>query len=79
MAAPRRAAPSAAGSGGKRLSPWLAPTPGKRWTELFFLLYSPSWILWCLCILVPFKIYEVRGVQTVFRLPAHANGVNRPR
>ncbi|KAI3423819.1 hypothetical protein D9Q98_009655 [Chlorella vulgaris] len=61
MAAPRRAATSAAGSGGKRLSPWLAPTPGKRWTELFFLLYSPSWILWCLCILVPFKIYEHLG------------------
>ncbi|EFN54514.1 hypothetical protein CHLNCDRAFT_11379, partial [Chlorella variabilis] len=48
-------------SGGRRLSPWLAPSPGKRWTELFFLAYSPSWIIWCLCILVPFKIYERLG------------------
>lgn len=54
--------PKAAGggsAGGRRqLSPWLAPSPGKRWTELFFLAYSPTWIIWCLCILVPFKIYE---------------------
>lgn len=57
----RGAAASTGGSGGRRLSPWLAPSPGKRWTELFFLAYSPSWIIWCLCILVPFKIYEVRG------------------
>lgn len=45
---------------GGRWAEWLAPNPGKRWAELFFLAYSPSWIIWCLCILVPFKIYEVR-------------------
>ena len=39
-------------------SPWLANNPGKRWTELIFLAYSPVWIFWCLCILVPFKLYE---------------------
>lgn len=55
---PRR---GAAGGGGRRLSPWLAPNPGKRWTELFFLAYSPTWIVWCLCILVPFRIYEARA------------------
>lgn len=60
------ATPSKARGGGsaaprRGLSPWLAPSPGKRWTELFFLLYSPTWILWCLCILVPFKIYERLG------------------
>ena len=42
-------------------SPWLARGAGKRWTELFFLAYSPVWILWCLCILVPFKLYEGMG------------------
>ena len=36
-----------------------ASNPGKRWTEGFFLLYSPFWILWALGILVPFKLYEV--------------------
>lgn len=64
MAATPKTPRAPRGSGGGRpgrgkLSPWLAPTPGKRWTELFFLAYSPSWIIWCLCILVPFKIYEV--------------------
>lgn len=37
---------------------WLAENPAKRWTEIFFLLYSPVWITWCLCILVPFKLYD---------------------
>lgn len=46
------------GGGGGGWAPWLAPNPAKRWTELFFLAYSPSWILWCLCILVPFQLYE---------------------
>jgi hypothetical protein len=41
-------------------SQWLAANPAKRWTEVFFLIYSPFWILWALCILVPFKLYEVR-------------------
>jgi len=39
---------------------WLATNPSKRWTELFFLAYSPFWILWALCILVPFQLFEVR-------------------
>lgn len=51
------------GGAARRLSPWLAPNPGKCWTELFFLAYSPTWIVWCLCILVPFKIYEVQGCR----------------
>ena len=38
---------------------WSAVSPGKRWTEVFFLLYSPFWIIWALCILVPFKLYDV--------------------
>jgi cycloeucalenol cycloisomerase len=59
MVPPKTPKRSAAAAGGTRLSPWLAPNPAKRWTELFFLAYSPSWIIWCLCILVPFKIYEV--------------------
>eukprot|EP00879_Flechtneria_rotunda_P033226 GHRR01036776.1.p1 GENE.GHRR01036776.1~~GHRR01036776.1.p1 ORF type:complete len:245 (+),score=51.51 GHRR01036776.1:384-1118(+) len=39
-------------------SSWLAANPSKRWTEVFFLSYSPFWILWALCILVPFQLYE---------------------
>jgi cycloeucalenol cycloisomerase len=38
--------------------PWLAKNKAKRWTELFFFFYSFTWIFWCLCILVPLKIYE---------------------
>lgn len=38
---------------------WLSKVPGKRWTEIFFLAYSPFWIAWALCILVPFRLYEV--------------------
>ena len=37
---------------------WLSSNPAKRWTEIFFLLYSPFWIIWCLLILVPFKLYD---------------------
>ncbi|PRW32580.1 Cycloeucalenol cycloisomerase isoform B [Chlorella sorokiniana] len=59
--APRGGGGSGGGAGRSKLSPWLAPSPGKRWTELFFLAYSPSWIIWCLCILVPFKIYDRLG------------------
>jgi len=40
---------------------WLAQNPSKRWAEVFFLAYSPFWILWALCILVPFQLYEVRA------------------
>jgi hypothetical protein len=39
---------------------WLAANPSKRWAEVFFLAYSPFWITWALCILVPFQLYEVR-------------------
>ena len=53
---PTRGGPAAASSSG--LSPWLAPNPAKRWTELFFLAYSPVWITWLLLVLVPFKLYE---------------------
>ncbi|KAI8471701.1 MAG: hypothetical protein J3K34DRAFT_416495 [Monoraphidium minutum] len=51
--APKRAA---AGKGGEGL--WLAANPSKRWAEVFYLAYSPFWILWALCILVPFQLYE---------------------
>jgi hypothetical protein len=46
-------------------SVWLAANPSKRWAEVFFLAYSPFWILWALCILVPFQLYEVRGPYSV--------------
>ena len=29
---------------------------------MFFLLYSPFWITWALCILVPFKLYDVSAL-----------------
>lgn len=37
---------------------WLAADPSKRWAEAFFLAYSPFWIVWALCVLVPFGLYE---------------------
>uniref|UniRef100_A0A7S0RLV3 Cycloeucalenol cycloisomerase n=1 Tax=Chlamydomonas leiostraca TaxID=1034604 RepID=A0A7S0RLV3_9CHLO len=40
---------------------WLAKNPAKRWFELFCLIYSPFWIIWALCILVPFELYEKCG------------------
>lgn len=39
-------------------NPWLAANPAKRWTEIFFLAYSPVWIVGVLLILVPFKLYD---------------------
>lgn len=34
--------------------------------ELFLLYYSPTWMFWLLCIIVPFRIYEVcRSFATV--------------
>ena len=56
---------SAAPKAKKKLLPafCFASNPGKRWTEGFFLLYSPFWILWALGILVPFKLYEVGGAD----------------
>jgi hypothetical protein len=44
---------------GSSQSLWHASNPSKRWTELFYLAYSPFWILWALCVLVPFQLYEV--------------------
>eukprot|EP00850_Spirogloea_muscicola_P001515 SM000005S17312 [mRNA] locus=s5:1356241:1366812:- [translate_table: standard] len=38
---------------------WLAEAPSKRWTELFFLAYSPVWIAWALGVIVPLKLFEV--------------------
>jgi cycloeucalenol cycloisomerase len=43
---------------------WLAEDAGKRWTEVFFLAYSPFWMLWALCILVPFRLYEVSNLNS---------------
>eukprot|EP00884_Botryococcus_braunii_P004627 jgi/Botrbrau1/14165/Bobra.182_3s0104.2 len=40
---------------------WLASSPGKRWTEVFFLAYSPFWMTWALGVLVPFQLYEGLG------------------
>lgn len=37
---------------------WLSKNKAKRSTELFFFFYSFTWIFWCLCILVPFKLYD---------------------
>lgn len=37
---------------------WLAPSPSKRWGEMFFLLYTPFWLTLCLGIVVPYKLYE---------------------
>eukprot|EP00271_Cylindrocystis_brebissonii_P020078 TRINITY_DN6499_c0_g1_i1.p1 TRINITY_DN6499_c0_g1~~TRINITY_DN6499_c0_g1_i1.p1 ORF type:complete len:297 (-),score=31.71 TRINITY_DN6499_c0_g1_i1:214-1104(-) len=43
----------------KSTSLWFAPSPSKRWTEIFFLAYSPVWITWALGIIVPFKLFEI--------------------
>jgi cycloeucalenol cycloisomerase len=51
---------------------WLASNPSKRWAELFYLAYSPFWILWVLCILIPFQLYEVtrrHGARSGAALP----------
>ncbi|KAK9803843.1 hypothetical protein WJX73_007201 [Symbiochloris irregularis] len=32
--------------------------PRKKAWEIFVLIYSPFWIVWALCILVPFQLYE---------------------
>ncbi|CAN0890550.1 Cycloeucalenol cycloisomerase [Linum grandiflorum] len=49
--------------GGPKPSPsvtslWLPSNQSKRWAELFFLLYTPFWLTFCLGIIVPFKLYE---------------------
>lgn len=38
---------------------WLATSPAKRATEILYLIYSPFWMVWALCIVVPFRLYEV--------------------
>eukprot|EP01024_Parvocaulis_polyphysoides_P064674 TRINITY_DN7528_c0_g2_i2.p1 TRINITY_DN7528_c0_g2~~TRINITY_DN7528_c0_g2_i2.p1 ORF type:complete len:288 (+),score=29.47 TRINITY_DN7528_c0_g2_i2:207-1070(+) len=38
---------------------WFANNPSKQWCEKFFLAYSPIWMIYCLCIIVPFQIYEL--------------------
>lgn len=40
---------------------WLSDDAGKRWTEVLFLAYSPFWMAWALCVLVPFKLYNHLG------------------
>lgn len=50
-----RSSAKASGAGGGR---WLAADPSKRWAEVFYLAYSPFWILWALCVLVPLALYE---------------------
>ena len=42
------------------LPAWAAADPSKRWAEAFFLAYSPFWIVWALCVVVPLQLYEVR-------------------
>merc|ERR1711976_1122977 len=37
---------------------WFAPSPSKRWCEVFFLYNSAVWITWVLGIVVPFGLYE---------------------
>ena len=44
--------------GSNRPSLWCGANPGKRWTEALFLAYSPFWIAWALCIVVPLRLYE---------------------
>lgn len=41
--------------------PWEARTKSKRWSESFFLWYSPFWIAWTLLVVVPFELYERAG------------------
>jgi hypothetical protein len=43
----------------ERASLWLASNPSRRWGELFFLAYSPFWIVLCLGVVVPLQLYEV--------------------
>ncbi|XP_020107608.1 cycloeucalenol cycloisomerase-like isoform X1 [Ananas comosus] len=45
-------------SSGASQSLWLASNPSKRWGEAFFLIYTPFWLVLCLGIVVPYKLYE---------------------
>lgn len=42
----------------ERRNLWLASNPSKRWGEVFFLLYTPIVITFCLGVIVPYKLYE---------------------
>eukprot|EP00245_Coleochaete_scutata_P015328 TRINITY_DN6790_c0_g3_i2.p1 TRINITY_DN6790_c0_g3~~TRINITY_DN6790_c0_g3_i2.p1 ORF type:complete len:326 (-),score=16.31 TRINITY_DN6790_c0_g3_i2:47-1024(-) len=63
--APKKTATAGASQGdesrglAKAESLWFAPSPSKAWCEKFFLAYSPVWITWALCIIVPFQLFEV--------------------
>jgi hypothetical protein len=61
----RAAAAAAAATSAPPAGLWLAANPSKRWTEVFYLAYSPFWILWALCVLVPFQLYEVRTASYI--------------
>ncbi|KAL5721967.1 cycloeucalenol cycloisomerase [Ranunculus cassubicifolius] len=39
-------------------SAWFSTNPSKRWGEIFFLLYTPFWLILILGIIVPLKLYE---------------------
>lgn len=54
-------APAKRASAATTLPVWAADDSSKQWAEAFFLAYSPFWIVWALCIVVPFKLYEVSG------------------
>ncbi len=45
----------------KQPSLWFGSNAGKRWTEALFLAYSPFWIAWALCVVVPLQLYEVQS------------------
>jgi cycloeucalenol cycloisomerase len=64
----RAASPAAAAAAGS--IQWLAPTPAKRWTELFFLKYGAVWGVAVLGILVPFKLYDRMGARAYLALGA---------
>jgi len=43
---------------------WLAENPSKRWGEIFFLAYSPFWIITLLGVVVPLRLYEACWIIT---------------
>jgi hypothetical protein len=43
---------------------WLAENPSKRWGEIFFLAYSPFWIITLLAVVVRLRLYEARWIIT---------------
>ena len=40
---------------------WLAENPSKRWSEMFYLCYSPFWMTYALAFVVPLQLYEDFG------------------